>query len=102
MIAILFDLTLTVTLVWLALRLLSTEDIFMAVVLLISFGLLLALAWVRLNAPDMALAEAALGAGLTGPLFLAALRRMERLHRRERRLDLEEDRHADATVSNTD
>lgn len=87
-----FDILLTATLLWLAWQLLSSEDIFKAVVLLISFGLLMALAWVRLRAPDVALAEAAIGAGITGPLFLAALRRMERVRREERRLDFEEDR----------
>jgi uncharacterized MnhB-related membrane protein len=90
-----FDILLVATLLWLAWRLLTSEDIFTAVVLFISFGLLMALAWVRLRAPDVALAEAAIGAGLTGPLFLAALRRMERIHREERRLDIDEDRDGD-------
>lgn len=87
-----FDLILVATLLWLAGMLLATDDIFKAVVLFISFGLLMALAWVRLNAPDVALAEAALGAGLTGPLFLAALRRIERYDKKERRVDADEDR----------
>ena len=90
-----FDILLVATLLWLAWRLLTSENIFTAVVLFISFGLLMALAWVRLRAPDVALAEAAIGAGLTGPLFLAALRRMERIHREERRLDIDEDRDDD-------
>jgi uncharacterized MnhB-related membrane protein len=94
-IVILFDTVLVITLVWLAWSLLSTEDIFKAVVLFISFGLLMALAWVRMRAPDVALAEAALGTGLTGPLFFSALRRMERLRRDERRLDTNEDRDGD-------
>ncbi|MBU0483443.1 MAG: DUF4040 domain-containing protein [Proteobacteria bacterium] len=87
-----FDLVLITTLLLLAWKLLSCEDIFTAVVLFISFGLLMALAWVRMRAPDVALAEAALGAGLTGPLLLAALRRMERIRKYERRLDLDEER----------
>ena len=90
-----FDILLIATLLWIAWRLLTSEDIFTAVVLFISFGLLMALAWVRLRAPDVALAEAAIGAGLTGPLFLAALRRMERMRKEERRLDFEEDRDSD-------
>ncbi len=88
----LFDITLVLTMLWLAWRLLSSADIFKAVVLFISFGLLMALAWVRMRAPDVALAEAALGAGLTGPLFLSALRRMERTRKGERRLNNEENR----------
>ncbi|MBU0944896.1 MAG: DUF4040 domain-containing protein [Proteobacteria bacterium] len=88
----LFDIILILTMLWLAWCLLNTEDIFKAVVLFISFGLLMALAWVRMRAPDVALAEAALGAGLTGPLFLSALRRMNRTRKGERRLDSDENR----------
>ena len=51
-------------------------DLFKAIVLFICFGLLLALAWVRLDAPDVALAEAAIGTGLTGALLLAALAKL--------------------------
>ncbi len=91
----LFDVILVLTLLWLGWRLLSSEDIFKAVILFVSFGLLMALAWVRMRAPDVALAEAALGAGLTGPLFLAALRRMNRPRKGERRLDIDENRKKD-------
>jgi multisubunit Na+/H+ antiporter MnhB subunit len=70
-----FDLILLLTLLWLAWQMLASADLFKAVVLFISFGLLLALAWVRLDAPDVALAEVAIGAGITGALFLAALGR---------------------------
>jgi multisubunit Na+/H+ antiporter MnhB subunit len=63
-------------LVGLALRLLTTRDLFEAIVLFIAYGLTLALAWVRLGAPDLALAEAALGAGVTGALFLNAYHRL--------------------------
>lgn len=87
-----FDIVLVLSMVWIAWHLLGTEDIFKAVVLFISFGLLMALAWVRMRAPDVALAEAALGAGLTGPLFLSALRRMNRPRKGERRLDSDEKR----------
>ena len=72
----LFDVVLLATLVWLAWRLLASADLFKAVVLFIAFGLLLALAWARLGAPDVALAEAAIGAGITGALLLVALRRL--------------------------
>jgi energy-converting hydrogenase B subunit D len=68
-----FDAILAVTLVWLCWRVLSAPDLFKAVVLFIVFGLLMALAWVRLQAPDIALAEAAIGAGLTGALMLDAV-----------------------------
>ncbi len=72
-----FDAVLGFALLWLAWRALASPDLFLAIVLFIAFGLLMALAWVRLDAPDVALAEAAIGAGLTGALLLAALARLE-------------------------
>jgi energy-converting hydrogenase B subunit D len=68
-----FDLLVSAVLVWIAWRALSVPDLFRAVVLFIVFGLTMTLAWVRLQAPDVALAEAAIGAGLTGALLLDAL-----------------------------
>ncbi|XZE19301.1 Na(+)/H(+) antiporter subunit B [Pirellulaceae bacterium SH449] len=54
----------------LALQSLLVKDLFWAIISYILFGLLLALVWVRFGAPDVALAEAAIGAGLTGALLL--------------------------------
>ena len=71
-----FDLVLGIGLLSLAWLSLASVDLLKAVVLFIAFGLLLALAWVRLAAPDVALAEAAIGAGLTGALLMAALARL--------------------------
>jgi len=88
----LLDCILIVTLLCLAWQALNSENIFKAVVLFMSFGLLMAIAWVRMKAPDIALAEAALGAGLTGPIFLATLSRMEQLQKYDRRLDEEAER----------
>ncbi|MDI6745893.1 MAG: DUF4040 domain-containing protein [Rhodocyclaceae bacterium] len=68
-----FDLLLAASLLWSAWRTLATPDIFRAVILFIVFGLLMTLAWARLSAPDIALAEAAIGAGLTGALLLDAI-----------------------------
>lgn len=68
-----FDVLVAALLVWTAWRSLAAPDLFRAVVLFIAFGLVLALAWVRLDAPDVALAEAAIGAGITGALLLDAV-----------------------------
>jgi len=74
---IVFDGLLALGLLVLAWSLLRSPDMFKAIVLFISFGLIMALAWVRLKAVDIALAEAAIGAGLTGALFLSALSRIQ-------------------------
>lgn len=57
---------------------LGSRDLFRAVVMFIAFGLLMALAWVRLQAPDIALAEVAIGAGLSGVLLLDAVSHFQR------------------------
>ncbi|WP_372736987.1 Na(+)/H(+) antiporter subunit B [Neptunomonas sp.] len=82
-----FDSLLGLSLLWLAWRALTSPDLFKAIVLFISFGLLMSLAWIRLGAPDVALAEAAIGAGLTGALLLAALARLESIGQPGRQKD---------------
>jgi multisubunit Na+/H+ antiporter MnhB subunit len=49
---------------------------FAAVVGFVAFGLLLTLVWVRLDAIDVAMTEAAIGSGLTGALLLGAAARL--------------------------
>ena len=78
----LYDGLIALTLLWIAWQVLVTRDLFKAVVLFIVFGLLMALAWVRLQAPDLALAEAAIGAGLTGALLLDAVGHLRTARRR--------------------
>ncbi len=47
---------------------------YQAVIFFSLVGVAAALIWARLGAPDVALAEAAIGAGLTGALFFAHLK----------------------------
>jgi uncharacterized MnhB-related membrane protein len=82
----LYDGLITLSLLWIAWQILASRDLFKAVVLFIVFGLLMALAWVRLQSPDLALAEAAIGAGLTGALLLDAVGHL-RAPRRKGRAD---------------
>jgi uncharacterized MnhB-related membrane protein len=59
----LVDLLLALALVGLSLRVVTGRELFRDIVLFILFGLVIALSWARLGAPDVALAEAAIGAG---------------------------------------
>jgi multisubunit Na+/H+ antiporter MnhB subunit len=70
------DLSLALTLLLLAWRAIHVRGHFQAIVLFITMGLVLAMIWVRLGAPDIGLTEAAVGAGLAGALLLDTLRRM--------------------------
>ncbi len=69
----LLDALVVVTLLWVAWRAVTEPALFTAAAFFIVFGLVLTLAWVRLAAPDVAIAEAAIGAGLTGALLLDAV-----------------------------
>jgi multisubunit Na+/H+ antiporter MnhB subunit len=73
---LLFDLLLVLLILGLAWRCVSSRDLFESVVLFIALGLLIAMAWVRLQAPDAALAEVAIGSGLAGALLLASVSRL--------------------------
>ncbi|MBN2964265.1 DUF4040 domain-containing protein [Sulfurospirillum sp. T05] len=69
----LIDILLGFALLSCALRLVFIRDTFNAILLFILFGIILALVWGRLGAFDVALAEAAIGSGISGALLLDAL-----------------------------
>ena len=74
--SLVFDILLAAVLPLLTWRVLAARELFTSVVLFIALGLLISLAYLRLAAPDVALAEAAIGAGVTGALLLDTLARI--------------------------
>ncbi len=73
-----FDALLAISVLAVAIWTVTARDTFAAVVGFAAFGLLLALIWMRLAAPDVALTEAAIGSGVTGGLLVAASARLRR------------------------
>lgn len=73
---LLIDLALAFSALAAALWTVAVRRAFEAVVGFIAFGLLLSLAWVRLGTVDVALTEAAVGAGASGVLLLGATARL--------------------------
>ncbi len=69
------DIFLLAVLVWTAWAAIASSDVFRCTVAFMVFGLLMALVWAWLGAIDLAIAEAAVGAGVTGGLFLTTLKR---------------------------
>lgn len=72
------DLALILVILALALWVMLARETFVAVTSFIAYGLLLTLAWVRLAAVDVAMTEAAIGAGLTGALLIGAASRLRK------------------------
>lgn len=79
-----FDPILAVLMIVVAWRALGTRNGFESVALFITFGVMASLAWVRLGSIDLALAEAAIGTGVAGALFVASLAALERAEQSER------------------
>ena len=73
------DLALCAAILAVALAAVAGFGVFRAVVFFIVYGVMVSMAWLRLDAVDVALAEAAIGAGLTGVLLLSAVARLTRL-----------------------
>jgi len=59
-----------------ALASLLSRRVLPALAAFVAYGLLLALVWMRLGAPDVALTEAAVGGGVTGVLLIGAAARL--------------------------
>ena len=76
-IATALETTLAAVVLGLAIWTIAARETFAAVVGFIAYGLLLSLVWVRLDAVDVALTEAAIGGGLGGVLLLAAADRLK-------------------------
>jgi multisubunit Na+/H+ antiporter MnhB subunit len=74
-----FDAILAATVLGVASWTIATRETFAAVVGFVAYGLLVALIWVRLAAPDVAMTEAAIGGGVTGVLLLGAAARLRHL-----------------------
>lgn len=54
----------------------AIRNLMAAVILFMVYGLMMSLIWQQLNAPDLAITEAAVGAGVTTLLFMLTLRRI--------------------------
>ncbi len=52
------------------------KDLFGAVIVFMVYSLIMAIIWEQLNAPDLAITEAAVGAGVTTLLFVITLRKL--------------------------
>jgi energy-converting hydrogenase B subunit D len=54
------------------------RDLLSAVILFSAFGLIMAVVWQQLSAPDVAMVEAALGTGVASLLLIAAISKTKR------------------------
>ena len=53
-----------------------TKKLYTAVIIFLSYSLVMSILWVLLQSPDLAITEAAVGAGVTGVLFFVTLKKV--------------------------
>ena len=63
-----------------------TRNLLNAILVYMSFSLVMSVLWVCLESPDLAITEAAVGAGVTSILFFITLKKIEAI-RKEREQD---------------
>lgn len=55
----------------------TTKDLVGSVIIFMMYSLMMAILWQQMNAPDLAITEAAVGAGITSILFIITLRKIK-------------------------
>jgi len=66
-----------------------SKNLLVSVVIFMAYSVLMSIVWMMLESPDLAITEAAVGAGVTSILFFITLKKIHAI-----RGDEEEDRHA--------
>lgn len=77
----LFNVILIVFLIVSAIAVERTKDLLGAVIIFTAYSLVMSLLWLHLRAPDVAMTEAAIGAGITTILFVAVISRTGRMEK---------------------
>lgn len=70
-----FKAILPVFLIFCAIAVATTKNLLSSVVIFSSYSLVMAIIWQQLNAPDIAMTEAAIGAGVTTLLLIVVISR---------------------------
>jgi len=75
---IVFNVLLIILLIICAIAVERTKDLLSAMIIFGAYSAIMALLWLLLNAPDIAMTEAAVGAGVTTILFVGVLSKTRR------------------------
>ena len=83
-----FRLILLIFLILCALFVSFSKNLLVSVVIFMSYSLVMSMLWVLLESPDLAITEAAVGAGVTSVLFFVTLKK---IHAMDDRKDAEDE-----------
>ena len=78
-----FEIVLLLSLVVCAVSVAFTKDLLTSIVIFMSYSLIMCVIWVLLQSPDLAITEAAIGAGVTSILFFVTLKKIRAIRRED-------------------
>ena len=78
-----FEIVLLLSLVVCAVSVSFTKDLLTSIVIFMSYSLIMCVIWVLLQSPDLAITEAAVGAGVTSLLFFVTLKKIRAIRRED-------------------
>jgi uncharacterized MnhB-related membrane protein len=76
-----FNILIVIIMIMGALATAFTKNIMAAIIVFMVYSLMMAILWQQLNAPDLAITEASVGAGITSILFIVAYRKIRRMNK---------------------
>ena len=74
---VVFRVILLVLLIICAIAVNLTKDLLQAVIIFMSYSSIMCILWILMESPDLAITEAAVGAGVSGILFLMTLKKIK-------------------------
>ena len=79
-----FEIILLVCLIVYAVSVAFAKDLLTSIIIFMSYSLIMCVIWILLQSPDLAITEAAVGAGVTSILFFITLKKIKAIRREER------------------
>lgn len=67
-----------------ALSVAFTRDLLTSIIIFMSYSLIMCVIWILLQSPDLAITEAAVGAGVTSILFFVTLKKIKAIRKEDR------------------
>ncbi len=71
-----FNITMLIFLIICAIAVSAIKNLLASIIVFMIYSLVMAILWQQLNAPDLAITEAAVGAGITTLLFVLTLKKV--------------------------
>ena len=78
-----FEILLLVCLIVCAVSVAFAKNLLTSIVIFMSYSLIMCVIWVLLQSPDLAITEAAVGAGVTSILFFVTLKKIKEIRKED-------------------